>query len=1007
MRRIKLFLTALVVLAMSTSAFAQKLNVKGVVSDAATGDALPGVAIQLKGSTTTYALTDASGNYAIAVPSDGVLFVSCLGYASQEIAVDGKAVINVGLNAETETIDDVIVVAYGTVRREANTGSVTSMKTEEMAKSPNTSVEKMLQGKIAGVEISSNSGQPGSNTTIRVRGTSSINAGNEPLWVVDGIPIIASDTREMSYYGDGAGGSNTNFINPNDIESITVLKDAAAASVYGSRAANGVILVTTKSGKAGKSRFTARAKVGATQLANDNNYRPMTGLELVNYWRDAAVNAGYNPDDPTSDFYVPYSLLKNGTHSWYDDLTKIGMLQEYEINASGGNDKASYYSSFSFDSNDGVFYGIGMERFTARINADYQLTKMLKTGVRVAGTVTNSKQNVVMGSSYYANPAHAMFSLLPWTPLYNEDGSFSNPSENGGINPRAVGELNDYYDKEYRFNGSMYFELKPIRQLTIKSNNSIEMAYTKTRMYDNPLADPDYTSSLQSILKDNKRLTTSNTVTYADMFGSHSVRALVGQEAMVENYEAVGIYSPNVDPSIPYPPTSPADQDQGLYGNSEETLLSFFGVFDYNYDNRYFFSASVRGDGSSLFGRNRKWGVFWSASGSWNISNEKFLAGTRDWLSELKLRLSYGVNGNNNIARYQAYGTYGTGQYNGATYYYPSTPSNEDLSWEKNKTWNVGLDFGFFDNRLSGTLDVYSRLTTDMLLAVSVPYTTGFGSNLRNVGSLQNKGVELSLDGDIIRKGDWKWSLGVNLSWNRSKVLDLAGSEFLTVSDYRVGGGNDTPVRIVEGMSLYNFYIREYAGVNPSTGEGLFVTEDGTLSPDRTIGHYIYAGSPEPKCTGGFNTQLSWKGLSLSAYFQFVCGNKVLVGNWFTSDGEDTMVSNSTADALNYWKKPGDTGVTPIPLAGGNNVWYAGYSTRFLQDGSYMRIKDVTLSYDLSQRALQAIRLKGLKFYISAVNPYTFHHVSALDPELGEIGYAYGGNYSMTKSFIGGIELSF
>ena len=1005
MRKLKVFLSALLITVTSV-AFAQKITVTGVVTDASNGEPLSGAAILVKG-TPDGTVADIDGRYSISVSPNATLGFTTIGFKDVEVQVNGRTEVNVKLEPDSEMLDDVIVVAYGTVRREAATGSVSSMKTEELAKAPSTSIEKMLQGKVAGVEISSNSGQPGSNTTIRVRGTSSINAGNEPLWVVDGIPIMASDTREMGAYGDGAGGSNTSFINPNDIESITILKDAAAASVYGSRAANGVILVTTKSGKAGKSRFTARAKVGATQLANDNNYRPMTGLELVNYWRDAAVNGGYNPDDPASDFYVPYSLLENGTHSWYDDLTKIGMLQEYEINATGGSDKFSYYSSASYNSNDGVFYGLGMKRFTARVNADYQLTKMLKTGVRVAGTYTDSKQNIVMGSSYYNNPAYAMFNLLPWTPLYNEDGTFSQPAENSGINPRAIGELNDYFDKEYRFNGNMYFEFKPIRQLTVKSNNSIEMAYTKTRMYDNPAADPDEVASLQTIAKDNIRLTTSNTITYADLFGKHSVRALVGQEAMKQTFEGVGVYSPNVDPAIPYPTTSTSDQDEGIYSNGEETLLSFFGVFDYNFDNRYFLSASVRGDGSSLFGRNKKWGAFWSVSGSWNISNEKFLSSTRNWLSELKLRLSYGVNGNNNIGSYMAYGTYGTGQYNGATYYAPSTPSNEDLSWEKNKTWNVGLDFGFFDNRLTGTVDVYNRLTTDMLLAVTVPYTTGFGSNLRNIGALENKGVEFAVNGEIIRSKDWRWSVGANIAFNRSKVLDLAGSEFLTCSDYRVSSGNSTPVRIVEGMSLYNFYIREYAGVNPSNGEGLFVTDDGTLSPDRTIGHYIYAGSPEPKFTGGFNTQLSWKGITLSTYFQFVYGNKVLVGNWYTTDGEDVFNQNSTADALNYWKKPGDTGVLPVPIAGGNNVWYAGYSTRFLQDGSYLRIKDVTLSYDLCEKALKAMRLKGLKLYVSAVNPYTFHHVSALDPEFGELGYAYGGNHSMTKSIIGGIEITF
>ena len=278
-----------------------------------------------------------------------------------------------------------------------------------------------------------------------------------------------------------------------------------------------------------------------------------------------------------------------------------------------------------------------------------------------------------------------------------------------------------------------------------------------------------------------------------------------------------------------------------------------------------------------------------------------------------------------------------------------------------------------------------------------------------NVGSLRNRGVEFSLDATILRKSDWIWTAGFNIAWNRSKVLDLAGSGYLTTVDSRTRGSAErsTPVRIVEGMSLYNFYLREYAGVNPSNGEGLFVAEDGTLTSDRTKGRYIYAGSPEPLCTGGFNTQVAWKGLSLSAYFEYVYGNKVLSNNWYFSDGEDTLVGNSTANSLNYWKKPGDTGVTPKPIAGGSNVWYTGYSTRFLEDGSYLRIRDITLAYALPEKVVKSIKLSGLKFYISALNPYTFHHVNALDPELGPLGYSYGGNHSMVKSLIGGVEISF
>lgn len=1004
----KLFSLLLCLFAVAIgTASAQALRVSGDVTDSSTGESIPFASVMVKG-TMNGVSADADGSYSITVndPSSDVLVVSAVGYATQEIAVNGRAHVSAALESDNR-LDDVIVVAYGTVRREANTGSVQSLKSEELATAPVTSVDKMLAGKMAGVSLTSYSGQPGSTTSIRIRGTSSINAGNEPLWVVDGIPIITSDNRMVSNYGTG-GGSSTAFLNPNDIESITVLKDAAAASVYGSRAANGVILVTTKSGKSGQAKFTARVKLGAQQLANDNNYRPMTGSELVGYWRDAAINGGYNPDDPNDPYYTPASLAEN-CHDWYKDLTRIGMLQEYEINATGGNDRASYYASLSYHSNEGVYYGTDYNRFSARVNADYTLRTNLKTGARVNVSYNNSDSGP-MGKAYYINPAMSMFKLLPWTPLYNEDGSFSQPDENQGYNPRANAAYDENNDKEYRFNGNMYLEWKPIKKLTLKTTDSAEASFLTSREYSSDKAAPDGTTSLYTVKADELRLTTSNTATYDDKFGLHSVRVLAGQEAMIDTYEAMSVSSPNVNPDLPWITTGTITTDAGGYSYQQYTLMSFFGVADYNYDNKYYAQASVRGDGSSLFGQNNKWGLFWSLSGSWNINKEKFMESTSDWLSQLKLRVSYGVNGNNNINAYRAYGVYAASEYNGLTTMTPSRPDNQNLSWEKNKTWNVGVDFAFFNDRLSGSVDVYNRLTDDMLLSKSTPYTTGFGSNFMNTGSIRNRGVEFMLDGLLYRKGDWNWSAGFNIAFNRSKVLDLAGSGFLTASDPRTWDGSsysDTPVRIVEGMSLYNFYIREYAGVNPTTGEGLFVTEDGTLTSDRSQGRWIYAGSPEPKFTGGFNTELSWKGLSLSAYFEFVYGNKVMTGNWFNTDGEDTWSSNGVSSSLNYWKKPGDTGVLPKPIAGGSNVWYAGYSTRFLEDGSYLRVKDVTLSYTLPSKIVKAIKLGGLKVYVSALNPYTFHNVNALDPDLGAIGYAYGGNHTAVKSFVGGVEVSF
>lgn len=996
MKSVKLFFTSLVVLLAAVTGYAQDIQVKGVVSDATTGETIPFASIQVKG-TTKVATTDLNGAYTISAPADAILVVSFVGYTEAEVPVNGRSIVNIAMEQDSEQLDDVLVVAYGTVSKEAKTGSVTTVKSESIGDAPVASVEKMLAGKMAGVQISSYSGQPGAPTTVRIRGISSIGAGSDPLWVVDGVPIMTNDQNVMSNVGAGSG-TTMSSINPNDIESITVLKDAAAASIYGSRAANGVILVTTKSGKQGKASFTARAKLGVTQLSNDKNFRPASPEQIINFHRDMLTNAGYNPDE-----LRPLSMLDMEMTDWMDHFTRVGRMQEYEVNAMGGNDKGTFYTSLAYHDETGIYYGVDYKRFTARINADYKLLKNLKAGVNVNAGYSDQNSGQ-MGKLFYSNGAYAMWNLLPWEKPYDEDGNHNvDLPNNSKTNPRANAEYDEYNDKSYRFQGQMFLEYKPIKQITIKTNNSAEMSLVNSRQYWAPETNEGETT-LWMYRSEEYRLLTSNTIAYDDIFADkHSVRVMVGQEAQYDGYNYLGGKSPQVDPAIPFPNTGSAATDEFYYGESEETLLSFFGTADYNYESKYYAQASVRYDGSSLFGADTKWGLFWSASASWNLHNENWLKSV-DWLNTLKVRASYGVNGNNNIGRYKAYGLYATSPYNGITGMLPSTSANPKLSWEKNKTWNVGVDFAFFD-RFNGSVDFYKRNTEDMLLNKQIPQTSGFSSNLMNIGAIENKGVEIMLEGDIMRTQDITWTAGFNISFNRSKVIDLADSEFLTATDPR--SSDSSPVRIVPGKSMYTFYVRDWYGVNPSNGEGLFYAEDGSLTNDRNKARYIYAGSPEPKALGGFNTQFSWKGLSLSAFFEYTIGNKVMNANiygWY--DDEINVPVNNLA--LNYWKKPGDNATYPKPVYGSSSVYYVGYSTRFIQDGSYLRIKDVTLSYTLPQNITKKAGMNNVKVYVSAINPYTFHDVDGVfDPELGSLGYDSGGGYSMVKSFIGGLEITF
>ena len=993
MKKAKLFFSAILAL-LTVSLSAQSVKVLGTVTDASNGDPVIGAAVQLKGSTSNYTLTDSFGAYSISVPSNATLTVSCMGYVLAEVSVNGRQNLDIALNPDSQLLDETIVVAYGTAKREAVTGSVSAVKGQGLAEAPVSSVDKMLSGKLAGVQISANSGQPGAASQIRVRGTSSINASNAPLWVVDGIPIISAGTSEMTNQSNSIA-----TINPNDIESITVLKDAAAAAVYGSRAANGVILVTTKSGKEGQAQFDARAKYGVSWLQSDSGFRMMTPSELLAYQRDAIYNAGKDPDDPTGTYYRPLSLLSKEQTNWMEHFTRPGVLQEYEISARGGTNKAKYFSSVSYHKNDGVFYGIDYSKFQARVNADYKLLSNLETGVRVNAAYTE-QNDVPMESLYYANPAWAGLGLLPWIPKYDENGDFNtNIPSNSNQNPRATAAYDDQWSKSYRFNGTAFLRWELTKNLVAETKNSAEVAFTQDRRYWSPKSHPKQggTGTLQTTNSQFQNLTTSNTLNYTNIFeGYHSVRALLGQEANRYNYEYVYTYAPGVDPQIPYINTADQKTTETEQGFTRETLLSFFGILDYNYDNKYFVQLTAREDGSSLFGEQNKWGFFWSASASWNMTREKWMQ--YRWLDLLKIRASYGVNGNNGIAAYKAYGVYASSTYNGVVGMLPSQPSNPYLSWEKNGTWNVGVDFGFF-NRLRGSVDVYSRKTTDMLLDKRVPQTTGFSTNFMNAGAMKNDGVEFQIDGDIVATSDMLWSAGLNLAYNRTEILDLAGDEKIAAASY---------MHYVVGKSRYTYYLTDYYGVNPSNGEALFRTKEGTLTNDASKAQKIYAGSPEPKLIGGFNTSFAWKGFSASAFFEFKAGNKVfLVNEWsyLNSDGSE-MTMNQMASSNNYWKKPGDTGVQPKPVAGQSVSNDATLSTRWLADGSYLRVKDITVSYSLQERALKKLKVKGLKFYVSGLNLYCFNDVNFWDPEQGITGLT-AGTYPLTKSVVGGIELSF
>ncbi len=1000
MKKIALLLTLLAIVAVQVVC-AQSKQITGTVR-AADQTSLPGVSIVVRG-TTSGTITDVDGKYSINVPADAKeLVFSFIGMKTKIVSIDTSSVIDVQLEADVVSMDEVLVTGYGTTTREANTGSVGTVKSEELADVPELSFDKMLGGKVAGVQVTSTSGQPGSSSQIRIRGISSLTAGNEPLYVVDGIPIISSENTDYIF----ANTSNPlSMINPNDIENITVLKDAAAASIYGSRAANGVILITTKSGKIGKSTVSARASYGVTSLANDNGYGTMNPEQLVTYMRDAVTNAGLDPDDPTNgSYYIPRSLLSTPQTNWMDALTRLGNVRDVEVSVNGGDAKTRHYTSAAYSETEGVFYGVDYSRFQIRSNIDHSLNDKLKVAVRT-NLGYNYANDVAMQSLYYANPVFAGMLILPWTPLMNEDGTYNlSIPENANTNPRATAEYDDQWEKQLRGSTTGNIEWKPVKGLTLSTNNSAEVSSSEGRRYWSPDADYAGTATLQTHNARYIQLTSSNTVSYNTyLMDVHSFRILAGQEATDHTFNYYYMYSPDVDPAIPYPNTSASDADEGDYQNLRWTMLSFFGNFEYNYNSKYYLKASLRSDGSSKFGANNRWGTFYSVSASWNAHEEAFLQSVSA-INTMKLRLSYGVNGNDNIGTYEHWGVYSSDQYNGVVGMSPAQPKNPDLTWEVNTAYNAGLDFGLFD-RVSGSFEVYKRLTTDMLLNTNVSRTSGFATLRRNIGSLSNTGWEALVNYDILQGGDFEWSISANIAHNKSKILDLG-------DETEFANANNARILHRVGESLYQFYLYDYAGVNPVNGEALWYTEgeDGERGPLTNVyanARRFLAGSPEPDYIGGINTELSWKGISLSIALEYKLGAEVLIeeNRYLNSDGYE-WGSNQANTMLDYWKEPGDIVRNPKPIANNTTNSAGFYNTRWLYDGDYLRIKNITLGYSLPKKIVNKINLEDLRIYGSAVNAYTFHNVDYWDPERGVDGTGFG-IYPQTKSFVVGIDIKF
>lgn len=981
MKRFLLLCLVLIFMAsISPELIAQDQTVSGTITAADDGLALPGVNVTLKGTTTGTA-TDADGKYSLSVPDNATLVFSFIGLVSQEIAVGNQSVLDVKMSNDVQSLNEVVIVGYGTQIKKDLTGNIASVSGQEIQNIPVPSFEQALQGRAAGVFIESNNGKLGQGMKVRVRGASSVTASNQPLYVVDGIPITsqsqASSDSETNPLAD---------INFNDVESIQILKDASAAAIYGSRAANGVVLITTKRGQSGKTNFNLNTFTGFSDPTNTRDF--LNTQEYVELFTEAAQNSGISVEglqnrftryaagnragweDPNSPDYIDTD--------WQDQIFRRGSINQIDLNASGGTEKTRFYVSGSYSNQEGIIETNQFKRYSGRLNLDQQATDKLSFGLNFS--LSRTENDRLPNDNSFSTPLQIV-ALGPMTPVIDPRTGDLSGNFTQYFNPLLNFKYSSNVSTVLRTISNAYASYKIIPGLTFRSEFGIDLLTQNEEQYFG--RETARNSSAPNGLGFNgwvqvANYTTNNFFQYTNTFANvHDLEAVAGmsyQDSKRDETQTEGQQFPsNAYKQI----TSAADITSGSSTETQFSFLSYFARVNYKFNNRYLLSLSGRIDGSSRFGENSRYGFFPAASAGWILSEESFLENST-FLSFLKLRASYGLTGNAEINNFASRGLYsGDGGYAGVPGQRPSQIANPDLKWEQTTQTDVGLDFGFFNDRLTGELDFYLKQTEDLLLNVNVPGSSGFRTQLRNVGKLENRGVEFVLNTQNI-VGAFQWSTNLNLSRNVNKITDLQGQI--------IEGGYVN--RAVEGDPIGVFFAPEYAGVDPSNGDALYYLNapnaDGSL--DRTTTNSIndaqrvVIGDPNPDFIGGVTNTFSYLGIDLSVFFQGVFGNEIYngAGGFMSANGD--FYDNQTKDQLRRWQQPGD--ITDVPQArlfGANGT---GASSRYLSDGSYVRLKTVTLGYSLPKSLLNRLGITKIRVYAAAQNLLTFTDYEGWDPEV-------------------------
>lgn len=988
----------------------RKKRVTGVVKDVM-GEPLIGANVVEKGRSTNGVITDFNGKFTLEVDESASLVVSYIGYLAQDIPTKGKGDFHIILKEDTNTLDEVVVTGYGDFKKATYTGSASVLTTEKLEALPVVSVGQMIESNIPGISVvAGTSSQPGAKTTLRVRGVASMNASTEPLYVLDGVPIPSYDLSNFTSMSEAGGMGFIETLNPADIESITVLKDAASASLYGAKGANGVVLITTKKGKEGKLRVNMAAKYGITDFAY--TYRPLMGGEerrelihegLVNFQLDKGVSEqeAQQYADANIDQYA--KRLPQGYSDWESALFKTGYQQDYNLSASAGNQNSSFIGSLGYTKQTGVFLNSEMERFTGRVDASNKYKKV-EFGMNASFSWTKNvhlPEGKFYGSAIYASKVN----LTPSTPIYNEDGTYaSGYRENNGYNPILEAEVNDYYARTVRAMGTAKIAYNVWDNLKVSSVFTVDYSLTKDFFFQSPDGrdGATYQGRGRMQMTDRIRYTSQNNLTYSKTFGKHSVSAVTAFEVMKYDYEdlyaAKKTYGQDINTSLGNA-ADPIDADQKL---QEDALMSYVASVNYSYDDKYYASFSFRRDGSSRLSPDTRWGNFWSLSASWRLSQERFMQPLKSVLSDLKLRASYGVNGNLPSSYYGYQSTYTTGAfYSGKPSPWESTLGNEELTWEKNYALNLGLDIGLF-SRVNVSLDWYTRTTKDLLMSKQLNSISGFSSLLTNVGQMRNTGVELEVRSNNIKTKDFSWTTAFNLSHNKNKILKLADLPWFVDGRY---------VR-KEGYPFNTIYLREYAGVDPETGSALYydnqqdengnytknkVTDPGQVSP-------IPLKDITPTISGGFMNTFNYKFIDLSFNLSYSFGGYSYDNaSYILQDDGYSVISNKSTEQRRRWQKPGD--ITDVPRFVYGNKKGGNYnSSRAIHSTDHIRLKSLILGLNAPKAWLQKLGIGNARIYFSGTNLLTWAAYDQYDPEMsGVVGF-----YTPPlKTYAFGLELKF